>query len=95
MFAPRVFVSMIGALAVFALITFILSGSAWTTLWQTLVCAVLLQTGYFIAVLVLVWKAGKERREAKADQTRSSSSKIDETDAKSIQVSNPPRHLNS
>ena len=96
MFAPRVFVSMIGALGVFALVTFILTGSAWTTFWQTLVCAVLLQIGYFVAVLALVWKAGKERRAATVDQSRSStSSKIDESDAKSIQVSNPPRHLNS
>ena len=61
MFAPRVFVSMIGALIVFAVATFWLTGSAFTTAWQTLLCAVLLQAGYFIGVLILVsrGRAGK------------------------------------
>lgn len=62
MFAPRVFVSMLGALAAFAIVTFILTGSAWTTAWQTLACAILIQVGYFAAVLVLVAREGRERR---------------------------------
>ena len=68
MFAPRVFVSMIGALCIFALATFWLTGSAWTTAWQTLLCAVLLQLGYFIGILILVSKAARERRRLAADR---------------------------
>lgn len=62
MYAPRVFISMIGALVVFAIVTYGMTGSLWTTFIQTLVCAVLVQIGYFIAVLALVWKAGRDRK---------------------------------
>ena len=51
---PRFLVGMLGALAAFAIFTFAASQSLWTTVWQTLVCAVLIQIGYFGAVLVLV-----------------------------------------
>ena len=57
MYAPRVFVSMICALAVFAIATYFLTGSLATTLIETAICAVLLQVGYFVGVLYLVWKA--------------------------------------
>ncbi|QPB18670.1 exopolysaccharide production repressor protein [Rhizobium sp. 007] len=61
MYAPRVFVSMIGALAVFAVATYWLNGSLATTLIDTVICAVLLQLGYFGGVLFLVWKEAKAR----------------------------------
>lgn len=61
MYAPRVFVSMIGALAVFAVATYWLNGSLTTTLVETVICAVLLQIGYFGGVLFLVWKEAKQR----------------------------------
>jgi exopolysaccharide production repressor protein len=57
MYAPRVFVSMIGALAVFAVATYWLTGSLSTTLIETLICAVLIQIGYFGGVLFLIWRA--------------------------------------
>ncbi|MGO4355725.1 exopolysaccharide production repressor protein [Rhizobium sp. RAF36] len=61
MYAPRVFVSMIGALAVFAVATYVLNGSLTTTLIQTAICAVLLQLGYFGGVIFMVWKEAKAR----------------------------------
>ncbi len=95
MFAPRVFISMIGALAVFAIVTFILTGSAWTTAWQTLVCAVLIQAGYFIAVLFLVAKEGRDRRNTAQRQSPGSAASSDDKDAKTIRVPNNPGHFNS
>lgn len=61
MFAPRVFVSMVGALAAFAAATYFLNGSLASTAIQTLICAVLMQVGYFVAVLFLVWKEARAR----------------------------------
>ncbi len=95
MFAPRVFISMIGALSVFAIVTFILTGSAWTTAWQTLVCAVLVQAGYFIAVLFLVAKEGRDRRNAAQRQSPVSAAAVDDKEPKTIRVSNNPGHFNS
>ena len=56
MYAPRVFISMVGALAVFAIATYFLTHSFSTTLIETVICAVLLQIGYFLGILFLVWK---------------------------------------
>jgi len=56
---------MIGALAVFAVATYVLNGSLTTTLIQTAICAVLLQIGYFGGVLFLVWKEARARNAAK------------------------------
>ncbi|MFS8046203.1 exopolysaccharide production repressor protein [Rhizobium sp. BR 314] len=61
MYAPRVFISMLGTLAVFAIATYFLTNSLATTLIETAICAVLLQVGYFIGVLYLVWKERKAR----------------------------------
>ncbi|MBP1861812.1 exopolysaccharide production repressor ExoX [Rhizobium herbae] len=95
MFAPRVFISMIGALSVFAIVTLILTGSVWTTAWQTLVCAVLLQAGYFVAVLVLVTKEAKDRRNVMQGQTSISASAADDKEPKALHVRNNPGHFNS
>ena len=54
MYAPRVFFSMIGALLAFAVATYFIHGSFYTAFIQTLICAVILQVGYFIGILVLV-----------------------------------------
>jgi exopolysaccharide production repressor protein len=67
MYAPRVFVSMIGTLAVFAIATYFLSHSLTTALVETAICAILLQIGYFAGVLFLVRKAERVRREALSD----------------------------
>ncbi|MDM9627462.1 exopolysaccharide production repressor protein [Rhizobium sp. S152] len=62
MYAPRVFVSMLGALAVFAVATYWLSGSFSGTVLKTVICAVILQIGYFGGVLYLVWKESRAHR---------------------------------
>lgn len=59
MYAPRVFISMLGTLVVFAIATYFLTNSLSTTLIETVICAVLLQIGYFLGVLYLVWKERK------------------------------------
>jgi hypothetical protein len=46
----------IGVLVVFAVASYLFTHSLWTTFVQTLICAVLIQVGYFIAVLFLVRK---------------------------------------
>jgi exopolysaccharide production repressor protein len=55
---------LIGVLLVFAITTYVITQSLWTTLIQTVICAVLLQVGYFVAVLFLVWRsAGRPEAE--------------------------------
>jgi exopolysaccharide production repressor protein len=44
-------------LIAFAIGTYLITGSAWTTFVDTVICAVLLQVGYFGAVLFMVWRA--------------------------------------
>ncbi|SIQ11034.1 Exopolysaccharide production repressor [Rhizobium sp. RU35A] len=61
MYGPRVIVSMSTVLVVFAVATYALNGSAFATVWQTLLCALILQVGYFIGVLVLVHRERTER----------------------------------
>nr|WP_246753542.1 exopolysaccharide production repressor protein [Agrobacterium sp. OT33] len=63
MYAPRVFFSMIGALLAFAVATYFIHGSFYTAFIQTLICAVILQIGYFIAILVLVAREKRRMRE--------------------------------
>jgi hypothetical protein len=46
----------IGVLVVFAIASYLITHSFWTAFVQTLVCAVLIQAGYFIAVLFLIRK---------------------------------------
>lgn len=62
MYAPRVFASMIGALVAFAIATYFLTDSISRTLVETVVCAILLQIGYFLGVLYLSWREAKARR---------------------------------
>jgi len=95
MYAPRVFLSMLGALIVFAIVTYVLTGSIGTALWQTVVSAVLLQVGYFVGVLILVRRAARQERQgAPAGET----AKPDQDGAKSgaVPVSrlNAPEHPN-
>jgi exopolysaccharide production repressor protein len=54
MYAPRVFISMICALLVFAIATYFIHGSFFTSF---------IQVGYFIGVLILV---AKEKRQMRA-----------------------------
>lgn len=52
---------MLIALTAFAITTYVVTQSAWTTLVWTLACAVLIQVGYFVTVLVLIWGSSRER----------------------------------
>ena len=62
---------LVGVLLVFAITTYVITQSLWTTFIQTLICAVLLQIGYFAAVLFLVWRSADKPKDeetaAKAD----------------------------
>ncbi|KQV33347.1 MULTISPECIES: exopolysaccharide production repressor protein [unclassified Rhizobium] len=84
MYGPRVFVSMIGALAVFALATYAMNGSLWSTLVQTVLCALLLQVGYFLGVVFLIWRAARGGRR---DAIETPSGKAGETEGGAIPVS--------
>ncbi|KXF76621.1 hypothetical protein ATN84_11230 [Paramesorhizobium deserti] len=53
---PKFLVGMVGVLIAFAITTYTLTQSLWTTLIQTLICAVVIQIGYFGAVLFLVMR---------------------------------------
>ncbi|MGN6584973.1 MAG: exopolysaccharide production repressor protein [Rhizobiaceae bacterium] len=44
-------------LITFAIVTFFVTGSWWTTFINTAVCGVLIQIGYFAVVLLLVWRS--------------------------------------
>ena len=70
-YAPRFFLSMAIALVAFAVVTYLSTGSIVTTAIQTLICAVLIQVGYFLATLYLVWRAAKERKSALEQGLRS------------------------
>lgn len=63
MYAPRVFFSMIGALLAFAVATYFIHSSFYTAFIQTLISAVILQVGYFVAILVLVAREKRRMRE--------------------------------
>ena len=63
MWAPRVFVSMTGVLIVFAVSAYLITDSLYSAFIQTLICAVLLQVGYFIGILYLVRRERKLREE--------------------------------
>jgi exopolysaccharide production repressor protein len=58
-YGPRFFLSMLVALVTFAIITYVSTGSLATTAIQTIICAVLIQIGYFIALLFLTWRTAK------------------------------------
>jgi exopolysaccharide production repressor protein len=54
---------MIVVLLAFAITTYVITQSLWTTFVQTLICAVLLQIGYFAAVLFLVWRSADKGKD--------------------------------
>ena len=47
-------------LLVFAITTYLITGSLWSTFIQTVICAILVQVGYFAAVLFLVWRSDRQ-----------------------------------
>jgi exopolysaccharide production repressor protein len=56
---------MFGVLIAFAITTYILTQSLWTTIVQTVLCAVVIQIGYFAVVLFLVSREKPRRSEWK------------------------------
>jgi len=54
---------MICTLAFFAVVTYFITQSLSTTFLETVLCAILLQIGYFVGVLFLVRNAEKARRD--------------------------------
>ncbi|PDT49777.1 exopolysaccharide production repressor protein [Sinorhizobium fredii] len=93
MFAPRFVVSMFGALAAFAIATYFLTGSIASTALQTLLCAVLIQVGYFVAVLYQVWKEARDRR--KLSNLPAESANDDQGRKLSLRRLNRPPRFNS
>lgn len=88
---------MIGVLIVFAVTTYFTTHSLWATFVQTLVCAVLLQVGYFAAVLFLVWRAsGQESRGIGASQSEAAQTQSnDDQPGKAGQLPGVPRSPHS
>ncbi len=66
---PRFVLGMLAALLAFALATYALTGAFWTTVLQTLVCAVLIQAGYFAVVVYLAFH-GETKREGQPSSAR-------------------------
>ncbi len=54
----------LGALAAFAIVTYVATQSWRTTLINTVICAVIIQIGYFAAVLAMVWRASVRAKAA-------------------------------
>ncbi|MER8486486.1 exopolysaccharide production repressor protein [Mesorhizobium sp. M1322] len=44
-------------LLAFAISIYLLTDSLWGTFVQTLICGILIQIGYFVAVMLLVWRS--------------------------------------
>jgi uncharacterized membrane protein len=72
MYAPRVFVSMMAVLIVFAVAAYLTTGSLLTALGETLLCAIILQVGYFIGILYLVHREKAGGNKDRSPDARSS-----------------------
>ncbi|ATU92284.1 exopolysaccharide production repressor protein [Phyllobacterium zundukense] len=51
---PRFLIGLLAALLVFGVTTYLITNNFWLTLGQTLICAFLIQLGYFAVILWLV-----------------------------------------
>lgn len=68
----------IGVVAVFAIVTYVATQSLWTTLINTAICAVIIQAGYFLVVLAMIWrspKPGTVREPARGEPSRATAKK--------------------
>ncbi|AZO01579.1 hypothetical protein EJ066_27810 [Mesorhizobium sp. M9A.F.Ca.ET.002.03.1.2] len=61
---PQFLVGMTTASSIVALSTFLTTGSIWTALAWTLLSLIVLQIGYFVLVIRLIYGAGAEDAEA-------------------------------
>jgi exopolysaccharide production repressor protein len=59
----------VGALLAFAIMTYVVTGSLWTTFVQTAICAVLIQIGYFAAIVFLVLRRRRRKAQARNSET--------------------------
>ncbi|WP_420961591.1 exopolysaccharide production repressor protein [Brucella sp. IR073] len=68
---PKFLAGMLGALIAFGITTYFMSNSLWTAVIDTLICAVIIQIGYFGAILFLVARekahSAKERNSRPSD----------------------------
>ncbi|MBB4955107.1 exopolysaccharide production repressor protein [Agrobacterium vitis] len=64
MHAPKVFFCMIGAILIFAATTYYVSGSVSDTIIKSIIAAIILQVGYFMAIVYFVSKEAKARKAA-------------------------------
>ncbi|WP_432349665.1 exopolysaccharide production repressor protein (plasmid) [Shinella yambaruensis] len=91
-YAPRFFLSMAIALVAFAVVTYLSTGSLATTALQTFLCAVLIQIGYFLTTLFLVWRAARERRQGIGPGTPDTDKTRDAAKSKVPVSMNEPGH---
>lgn len=84
---------LIGVLLVFAVTSYALTQSLWAAFVQTVICAILIQVGYFAAVLFMVWRSdGRRKGTGKASETASDQPKAeDPAAAKAGQLPGIPR----
>ena len=60
--APRFFVGMFGTLSVVAVVMYLWTGSVFSTAVDVAVSAMLLQFGYILCILFLIFASAKRRR---------------------------------
>ncbi len=60
-------------LLAFAISTYLLTGSPWSTIVQTVICGILIQIGYFVAVMLLWRSVSKESEISKSHIARDES----------------------
>ncbi|MGB3387200.1 MAG: exopolysaccharide production repressor protein [Pseudaminobacter sp.] len=84
---------LVGVLLVFAVTSYILTQSVWTAFVQTVICAILIQVGYFAAILFMVWRSGGQHRQGAEEPGKASDlPKTEEAPAtKARQIPGVPR----
>ena len=92
---PRFLVGMVSVLLVFAVWTYALTGSLGSTLLQTLICAVLIQLGYFLVILILVARGEREAISRPGDSYRRKATRTDSLAAKVRHITNLLRSRHS
>jgi exopolysaccharide production repressor protein len=82
----------IGVLVVFAIATYVVTQSLWTTFLHTMICAVVIQAGYFLAVLALVRRDQRKAHETVArDDAAQAGDKEDQPAGKPGRLPEVPR----
>lgn len=83
---------LVGVLLVFAVTSYILTQSVWTAFVQTVICAILIQFGYFVAVLFMVWRSGgRKKGVGEAGETSVQPETEDASATKTRQIQGVPR----